>query len=73
MAFAIVCILMLAGLGVVAALSSLLSKGDDEVVVTGGHDCSGCTSATDGSCQLHCLMEQKNRDQRNKTAKESVI
>jgi hypothetical protein len=59
MSFAVVCIIALIALGIIAALVSHLQGGDDEVTV--GHDCSTCTSADDGSCQLHCLMEEKRK------------
>ena len=57
MSFAIVCIAALAVLGAVAAIASLVQGGSDDI--TTGHDCASCTSATDGSCQLHCLMEKQ--------------
>jgi len=59
MSFAVVCIIALAVLGVVAAVASWLQGGSDEIAV--GHDCSTCTSADDGSCKLHCLMEEKKK------------
>jgi hypothetical protein len=49
----------LVALGVVAAVASRFQGGNDDIVV--GHDCSTCTSADDGSCQLHCLMEEKKK------------
>jgi hypothetical protein len=61
MDFAVVCIVALVGLGLVAAIASRLQGGSDEI--TTGHDCSTCTSADDGSCQLHCLMEEKKKKQ----------
>ena len=57
MSFAVLCISALAILGIVAATASYLQGGDD--AVTAGHDCSSCTSANDGSCKLHCLMEER--------------
>ena len=59
MSFAVVCIIALVLLGIVAAVASRLQGGSDEVAV--GHDCSTCTSADDGSCKLHCLMEEKKK------------
>lgn len=59
MSFVVVCIIALAALAVVAAVASRLQGGSDEIST--GHDCSTCTSADDGSCQLHCLMEEKKR------------
>ncbi|MBR1395653.1 MAG: hypothetical protein IJ559_08370 [Prevotella sp.] len=40
-------------------MASRLQGGSDEIAV--GHDCSTCTSADDGSCKLHCLMEEKKK------------
>lgn len=65
MSFAVVCIVALAALGVVAAVASRFQGGDDEITL--GHDCSTCSSADDGSCQLHCMMEEKKRQKGNKT------
>lgn len=65
MSFAVVCIVALAALGVVAAIASRFQGGDDEITL--GHDCSTCSSADDGSCQLHCMMEEKKRQKGNKT------
>ena len=59
MSFAVVSIGALIALGIVAAIASRLQGGNDEIAV--GHDCSSCTSANDGSCQLHCLMEEKKK------------
>ena len=61
---------MLVGLGVVAAVATWLDKGDDTIVV--GHDCATCSSADDGSCQLHCLMEEKKRRESNKSGSPNV-
>ena len=59
MSFAVVCIGALVVLGLIAAIASRMQGGDDEITV--GHDCSTCTSADDGSCKLHCLMEEKQK------------
>ena len=59
MEFAVVCIIALMVLGIVAAVASHFQHGDDTITV--GHDCSSCTSADNGSCQLHCLMEEKRK------------
>ena len=59
MSFAVVSIGALIALGIVAAIASRLQGGNDEITV--GHDCSSCTSANDGSCQLHCLIEEKKK------------
>ena len=70
MDFALVCIAALAGLGIVAAIASHFQGGSDEIST--GHDCATCSAADDGSCQLHCLMEEKKRREDNKTASEAV-
>ena len=67
MSFALVCIGALAALGIVAAIASRLQGGDDSVGK--GEDCASCTSANDGSCKIHCLMEEKKRREGNKTGK----
>ena len=59
MEFAVVCIIALVVLGIVAAVASHFQRGDDTITV--GHDCNSCTSADDGSCQLHCLIEEKRK------------
>jgi len=59
MSFAVLSIVALLLLGVVAAVASYFQGGDDEIAV--GHDCSTCTSADDGSCKLHCIIEEKRR------------
>ena len=59
MSFAVLCLGALAALGLVAAIASHFQGGDDAIQV--GHDCNSCTSADDGSCKLHCLMEEKKR------------
>lgn len=61
MSFAVVCIVALAMLGIVAAIASRLQGGDDDIST--GHDCSTCLSADDGSCKLHCLMEERRRNE----------
>ena len=43
----------------VSTIASYFQGGDDEIAV--GHDCSTCTSADDGSCKLHCLMEERKK------------
>jgi hypothetical protein len=69
MSFVVVCVLLLVTLGVVAALFSLFSKGDDDIIVSTNHDCSNCVSADDGSCKLHCLIEEKKCREDNKTTR----
>ena len=71
MSFALICIGMLVGLGVVAAVATWLSGSDDEPIVT-GHDCASCASADDGSCKLACLLEEKKRHERNNQDGDSV-
>ena len=51
MNFAIVCIVALICLGVIAGIVSYFDKGE--------HDCSTCTAADEGSCKIHCLLEEK--------------
>jgi len=69
MSFAIICIGAIIGLGIIAALSSIGSK--DEPIVQ-ANDCSTCTSKTDGSCKIACLMEEKKRQKDNNSTHESV-
>ena len=64
MSFAVVCIVALVGLGIVAAAASRLQGGSDDIAV--GHDCSQCTAADEGSCQLHCLMEAAEKRKKEK-------
>ena len=59
MTFAIVCIGMLVGLGLVALIANKFDKGED--VIEQGHDCSTCTAADEGSCKIHCLIEEKKK------------
>ena len=57
MQFVIVCILLIVGLAVVALIANWFDKGDD--VIQEGRDCSTCTAADEGSCKIHCLLEEK--------------
>ena len=59
MSFAIVCIIGLAALGIVAGIASYFDKGDD--TITTGHDCSTCSAADEGSCKIHCLIEERKK------------
>ena len=59
MEFAWVCIGMIVLLGIVAAVANRFDKGDDQV--SKGHDCSSCTAADEGSCKIHCLLEEKKK------------
>lgn len=61
MSFAVLSIAALLLLGAVAAVASYFQGGNDEIAV--GHDCSTCTSADDGSCKLHCLIEEKRKNE----------
>lgn len=56
-------------LGIVAALTSI--GGKDEPVVE-AHDCSTCSSLSDGSCKIACLMEEKKKRKNNKTGENCV-
>ena len=60
MTFALVCIGMIVGLGVIALIANKFDKGED--VIEQGHDCSTCTAADEGSCKIHCLLEEKNAE-----------
>lgn len=57
MTFAIVCISMIVGLGLVALIADKFDKGEDEIQQ--GRDCSTCAAADEGSCKIHCLLEEK--------------
>ena len=59
MSFAIVCIGMIAVIGLIAAIASHFDRGDDTIAV--GHDCDSCTAAIEGDCKIHCLIEEKKR------------
>ncbi|MBR2291229.1 MAG: hypothetical protein IJ868_02820 [Prevotella sp.] len=50
---------MIVGLGVIAAVFNHFDKGEDAIEV--GHDCSTCTAADEGTCKIHCLMEEKRK------------
>ena len=71
MAFAVVCIGLLAGLAIIAAVASCFDKGSDEIVTAEGHDCATCTSADDGSCKIHCLMEERRSKERRSKERRS--
>ena len=59
MSFVIVCIGLLVGLGIIAGIASHFDKGED--TITTGHDCSTCTEADEGTCKIHCLLEEKRK------------
>lgn len=65
MSFAVVCIGMIVVLGLIAAVANRFDKGDD--TVRQGHDCSTCTEAEEGSCKIHCLMEEADRRRKKDT------
>ena len=65
MNFVLVCIVALVVLGIVAAIASHVQGGEDTIVE--GEDCASCSSANDGSCKIHCLLEEKKRREDNKT------
>jgi hypothetical protein len=62
MTFALVCIGMIVGLGVIALIANKFDKGED--VIEQGHDCSTCTAADEGSCKIHCLLEEKKKSEK---------
>lgn len=68
MQFALICIISLAVLGIVAALSSMLTKGGTDAPVVEGEDCATCSSKVSGDCKIACLMEEKKSREGNKTA-----
>ena len=59
MSFATVCIALIVGIGIIAAIASHFDKGDD--TITTGHDCSTCAAADEGECKIHCLMEEAKK------------
>ena len=46
-------------LGLIALVANWFDKSDD--VIEQGHDCSACTAADEGSCKIHCLLEEKKQ------------
>lgn len=66
MSFALVCIGMIVALGVIAAVANMVDNGDDCIVT--GHDCSTCTAADEGTCKIHCLMEEKKKKEAEREA-----
>ena len=62
MTFALVCIVMIVGLVVIALIANKFDKGED--VIEQGHDCSTCTAADEGSCKMHCLLEEKKKSEK---------
>lgn len=60
MSFIIISLIALATLGGIAAIFSIGSK-DDEPIQLGEGDCASCSSHSDGSCKLACLMDEKKK------------
>ena len=74
MEFALVCIGLIVGVGVIAWIANHFDKGDDTIEVE--HDCSTCTAAQEGDCKIHCLLEekrQKDADLHNKITSKEVL
>jgi hypothetical protein len=67
MKFLLICIGMLAGLGIVAALASIFTKGGTDDPVVEAHDCASCRSVASGECKIGCLLEEKKRREGNKS------
>lgn len=59
MGFVWVSVGMLVVIGGVALVANYFDKGED--VIAEGHDCSTCSAADEGSCKIHCLMEEAKR------------
>ena len=59
MAFGKVCMIALATLAVLAGVANYFDLGDDTIET--GHDCSTCTAADEGTCKIHCLIEEKRK------------
>ena len=73
MQFVWVCVGMIVVLGFVAAIANVFDKGDDAIETD--HDCSTCTAADEGTCKIHCLLEEKQQKEaaeHNKTGKKGV-
>ena len=73
MEFALVCVGLIVGLGVIAWVANHFDKGEDTIEV--GHDCSTCTAAQEGDCKIHCLLEEKQQGvltSHNKTTSKEV-
>lgn len=54
-------------LGLIALVANWLDKSED--VIEQGHDCSTCTAADEGSCKIHCLLEEKKGNRVEKVRK----
>ena len=66
MDFILISIAALAGLGVVAALVSIFTKGGTDEAVVKAHDCASCSSVATGECKIGCLIEEKRHQENNK-------
>ena len=73
MQFIIISITALLGLGLVAALASMLTRGGTDEPIVEGHDCSTCSSVASGECRIGCLIEEKKRREGNKTAEGELL
>ncbi len=61
MQFVLICILSLVVLGVVAALSSMFTKGGTDAPIAEAHDCATCSSVASGECKIGCLIQEKRQ------------
>lgn len=68
MQFIIICLLSLLGLGIVAAVASMLTKGGTDEPIVEAHDCASCSSVATGECKIGCLLEEKRRKEQQKEA-----
>ena len=66
MQFVIICLLSLLGLGIVAAVASMLTKGGTDEPIVEAHDCASCSSVATGECKIGCLLEEKRRKEQQK-------
>lgn len=74
MEFALVCIGMIVVLGVIALVANYFDKGEDTIET--GRDCSTCTAADEGTCKIHCLLEEKRQKEataHNKTEEKVLL
>ena len=73
MQFIIISITALLGLGLVAALASMFTRGGTDEPIVEGRDCSTCSSVASGECRIGCLIEEKKRREGNKTAEGELL
>lgn len=69
MMFALVCVVMIAALGVIALIANWFDRGDDEIKQ--GHDCSTCTAADEGDCKIHCLLEEQKQKKKKEESEKN--